>query len=110
MRLGPMLFAVNKVNDLIRRWLPRAKFVDYLTVLEIIPRNVPSILPYIVSEVQAYAVNNNMCLAVTPQNVRSWRLTFAIIIVSNALLLLRAAVFWRRSSRLNFLEFLYPTT
>ena len=109
MRLGPMLFAV-KVNDLVRRWLPRAKFVDYLTVLEIIPRNVPSILPYIVSEVQAYAVNNNMCLTVTPQNVRSWRLTFAIIIVSNALLLLRAAVFWRRSSRFNFLEFLYPTT
>ena len=37
-------------------------FVDDLTVIEIIPRNVPSILPYIVSEVQAYAVNNNMCL------------------------------------------------
>ena len=50
------------VNDLIRRWLPRAKFVDDLTVIEIIPRNVLSILPHIVSEVQAYAVNNNMCL------------------------------------------------
>lgn len=49
-------------NDLIRRWLPRAKFVDDLTVIEIIPRNVLSILPHIVSEVQAYAVNNNMCL------------------------------------------------
>ena len=60
-RLGPMLFAVM-VNDLIRRWLPRTKFVDDLTVIEIIPRNVPSILPYIVSEVQAYAFNNNMCL------------------------------------------------
>ena len=59
-RLGPMLFAVM-VNDLIRRWLPRAnyKFVDDLTVIEIIPRNVPSILPYIVSEVHACAVNNN---------------------------------------------------
>ena len=29
--------------------------------------------------------------ALTPQNVRSWRLTFSIIIVSNALSLLRAA-------------------
>ena len=48
--------------------------------------------------------------ALTPQNVRSWRLTFSIIIVSNALPLLRAALFWKRSSRLNFLEFLYPTT
>ena len=60
-RLGPLLFAVM-VNDLIRHWLPRAKFVDDLMVIEIIPRNVPSILPYIVSEVQADAVNNNMCL------------------------------------------------
>ena len=50
------------VNDPILHWLPCAKFVDDLTVIEIIPRNVPSILPYIESEVQAYAVNNNMCL------------------------------------------------
>ena len=96
------------VNDLIRRWLPRAKFVDDQTVIEIILRNVLSILPHIVSEVQAYAVNNNKYYV--PQNVRSWRLTFSIIIVSNALPLLRAAVSWKRSSRLNFLEFLYPTT
>ena len=48
--------------------------------------------------------------ALIPQNVRSWRLTFSIIVVSNALPLLRAAVSWKRSSRLNFLEFLYPTT
>ena len=40
-----MLFAFM-VNDLIRRCLPRAKFVDDLTVIE----------------VQAYAVHNNMCL------------------------------------------------
>ena len=56
-----MLFAVM-VNDLIRCWLPRAKFVDDLTAIETIPRNVPSILPYIVSQVQSYAVKNNMCL------------------------------------------------
>ena len=45
------LTLMNSCNDLIRRWLPRAKFVDDLTVIEIIPRNVPSILPHIVSEV-----------------------------------------------------------
>ena len=67
-RLGPMLFAVM-VNDLIHRWLPLAKFVDDLTVIEIIPRNVPSILSYIVSEVQAYAVNNNMCLNPSKCNI-----------------------------------------
>ena len=60
-RLGPLLFGVM-VNDLIRHWLPRAKFVDDVSVTEIIPRNVPSILPYIVTEVQAYAINNNMSL------------------------------------------------
>ena len=49
-RLGTLLFAIM-VNDLIRRWLPRAKFVDDLTVIEIISRNVPSILPHNVSEV-----------------------------------------------------------
>ena len=38
-RLGPLLFVVM-VNDLIRRWLPRAKFVDDLTVIEIILRNI----------------------------------------------------------------------
>ena len=96
------------VNDLICRWLPRAKLVDDQTVIEIILRNVLSILPHIVSEVQTYAVNNNKYYV--PQNVRSWRLTFSIIIVSNALPLLRAAVSWKRSSRLNFLEILYPTT
>ena len=58
---GPRLFAVM-VNDVIRRWVPRAKFVDDLTVIEIIPRNLPSILPHIVSEVRSYAVNNNIAL------------------------------------------------
>ena len=43
-RLGPLLFAVM-VNGLIRHWLPRAKFVDDLTIIEMIPRDVPSILP-----------------------------------------------------------------
>ena len=106
-RLGPMLFAVM-VNDLIRRWLPRAKFVNDLTVIEIIPRNVPS--SYHTLYERSRRTQLITICALTPQNVRSWRLTFSIIIVSNALLLLRAAVFWKRSSRLNFLEFLYPTT
>ena len=104
-RLGPMLFAVM-VNDLIRRWLPRAnyKFVDDLTVIEIIPRNVPSILPYIVSEVHACAVNNNMCL--NPPKCK----IMAIDFLHYNSFQCPPTVFWKRSSRLNFLEFLYPTT
>ena len=67
-RLGPLLFAVM-VNDLIRCWLPRAKFVEDLTVIEIIPRNELSILPHIVLEVQAYTVYNNMCLNPSKCNI-----------------------------------------
>ena len=37
-KLGPLLFAVM-VNDLLSTWSPRAKFVDDLTALEIVPRN-----------------------------------------------------------------------
>ena len=38
-KLGPILFAIM-VNDLLPSWGPRAKFVDDLTVMEIIPRNL----------------------------------------------------------------------
>ena len=37
-KLGPVLFAVM-VNDLVQSWNARIKFVDYLTVLEVVPRN-----------------------------------------------------------------------
>ena len=61
LELSLILFAVM-VNDLLSTWGPRAKFVDDLTALEIIPRNSPSLMSYIVSDIQRFAVNNNMKL------------------------------------------------
>ncbi|XP_048590485.1 uncharacterized protein LOC116620085 [Nematostella vectensis] len=60
-RLGPIFFCVM-VNDLVGTWPPRAKFVDDLTVLEVVPRNSPSLLGHIVNDIQAYALKNNMRL------------------------------------------------
>ena len=53
------MFAVM-VNDLLSHW--RAKFVDDLTALEIIPRNSPSMTNFIVDDTQRFAVKNNMRL------------------------------------------------
>ena len=43
-KLGPVLFAVM-VNDLVQSWGARIKFVDDLTVLEVLPRN-STLTPY----------------------------------------------------------------
>ena len=50
------------VNDLVSSWVPRAKYVDDLTVLEVVPRNSPSMLNFIVNEIESYAISNNMRL------------------------------------------------
>ena len=42
-KLSPTLFAIM-VNDLLCEWYPRAKYVDDLTAIEIIPGNAPSLL------------------------------------------------------------------
>ena len=60
-KIGPLLFAVM-VNDLVSSWSPRAKFVDDLSVVEIVPRNSPSVLNFIVQDINQYAVTNNMTL------------------------------------------------
>ena len=60
-KLGPVLFAVM-VNDLVQSWGARIKFVDDLTVLEVVPRNSPSLLNVVVDDIDAFAVNNNMHL------------------------------------------------
>lgn len=60
-KLGPLLFAIM-VNDLVSAWAPRAKYVDDLSVVEIIPRNSPSVLNYIVNDMNSYACHNNMRL------------------------------------------------
>ena len=60
-KLGPVLFAVM-INDLVQSWGARIKFVDDLTVLEVVPRNSPSLLNVVVDDIDAFAVNNNMRL------------------------------------------------
>ena len=60
-RLGSILFAVM-VDDLLRSWGPRVKFVDDLTVLEIVPRNSPSVMRYFANDIHSFAINNNMRL------------------------------------------------
>ena len=72
-KLGPIMFAVM-VNDLLSRWRPRAKFVDDLTALEIIPRNSPSMMNFIVDDKQRFAVKNNMCL--NPPKWKSMTINF----------------------------------
>ncbi len=58
-KLGPLLFAVM-VNELLSMWGPRAKFVDDLTALEIVPRNSPSFMSHIVADIQSIVDMNNM--------------------------------------------------
>ena len=55
-KLGPILFSVM-VKDLVSTWATRAKFVDDFTVLEIIPRNFPALLGYVIKDVQSYDCN-----------------------------------------------------
>ena len=71
--LGPVLFAVM-VNDLVQIWGTRIKFVDDLTVLEVILRNSPSLLNVVVDDIHAFAVNNNMCL--NPRKCKSMTVDF----------------------------------
>ena len=56
---GPLLFAVM-VNEMLSTRVPRAKFVDDLTALEIVPRNSPSVMSHIVADIQSFAEMNNM--------------------------------------------------
>ena len=60
-KLGPVLFSVM-VNDLVSTWPKRAKYMDGLTILEIIPRNSPSYLNCIVDDIQCFSHRNNMRL------------------------------------------------
>ena len=60
-KLASILFAVM-ANDLIPTWGPRIKFVDDLTAMEIIPRNSPSLMEFVVADIQSFARNNNMKL------------------------------------------------
>jgi len=72
-KCGPLLFAVM-VNDLIASWHPRVKFVDDLTILEIIPRNSPSVMQHIVNDIQKFTILNNMQL--NPKKCKSMSIDF----------------------------------
>ena len=58
-KLAPMVFALM-VNELVNNWSLGAKFVDDLTIMEVIPGNSSSIMRHVVSDVQEFASNNNM--------------------------------------------------
>ena len=72
-KLGPVLFAVM-VNDLVQSWGALIKFVDDLTVLEVVTRNSPSLLNVVVDDIHAFAVNNNMRL--NPSKYKSMTVDF----------------------------------
>lgn len=50
------------VDELVRPWPLRAKFVDDLTILEIIPRNSPPVMNFLVNGVDSYASEHKMVL------------------------------------------------
>lgn len=60
-KLSPILFAVM-VDDLVHSWGPRIKYVDDLTILEVIPCNSPSVMKPVVNDINSFAHNNNMQL------------------------------------------------
>ena len=62
------------VNDLVQSWGARIKFVDDLTVLEVVPRNSPSLLNVVVDDIHAFAVNNSMRL--NPRKCKSMTVDF----------------------------------
>ena len=49
-RLAPLLFVIL-VNNLMKDWETRVKYVDDLSVLEIIPRCSTSLLPFIARDI-----------------------------------------------------------
>ena len=43
-------------------WALRAKYVDNLSNVEILPRNSPFLLQHLVTDIQSFAASNQMCL------------------------------------------------
>lgn len=61
MHLAPLLFAIL-VNSLVSEWCTHLKYIDDLTILELIPRNSNSYLAIIASNVNKYSLERNMKL------------------------------------------------
>ncbi|XP_068739350.1 uncharacterized protein [Montipora capricornis] len=62
------------VDDLVCSWGPRIKYVDDLTILEVIPRNSPSVMKHLVNDVNSFAHCNNMQL--NPSKCKLMRVDF----------------------------------
>ena len=60
-KLGSLLFAIS-VNNLLKNWHGRFKFVNDTTAFEIIPRGSPSILPMVVDKISNFASIGGMQL------------------------------------------------
>ena len=52
----------STLNDLLRDWHLRTKYVDDTTVLEVIPRNSLSMLDIVVRDIHEYCVSHKMKL------------------------------------------------
>ena len=57
-----LLLYIYDLYDLVQSWGACIKFVDDLTVLEVVPRNSPSLLNLVVDYIHAFVVDNNMHL------------------------------------------------
>ena len=68
------------VNDLLSNSSARVKYVDDLSVLEIMPRNSPSILKHLGPDIQDFADSNNMRL--NPIKRKELSVTFSTTIVA----------------------------
>ena len=60
-KLGVILFTVM-TNSLLSDWRLRIKYVDDTSALEIIPRNSPSLLNIVASDIHNFAIAHNMKL------------------------------------------------
>ena len=60
-KLGVILFTVM-TNKLLSDWRLRIKYVDDTSALEIIPRNSPSLLNVVASDIHNFAIAHNMRL------------------------------------------------
>ena len=62
------------VNDLLSTWDPRVTFVDDLSAIAMIPRNYPSLVKFIVDDIQRFAARNNISL--NPPKFKSMDMDF----------------------------------
>lgn len=87
---------------------PRAKFVDDLTLLEIVPRNSPPVMNFLLEDIHQYANSHNMRL--NPKIGIQWRLIFLSITAACGVPLLSATRSWSARANLNYSVSSFRTT